>query len=81
MDQEIHLTGLLIPVDWYANGHVKAVALATADEQEIAVGGPLLQNILNHLREKVDIWGTFHGPAHGKRFHVCRIQPVTPSNE
>lgn len=77
MDQEIHLTGLLIPVDWHGNGRVKAVALATADEQEIAVGGPLLQHILNHLRERVDIWGTYDDPVHGKRFRICRIRPVT----
>lgn len=81
MDQEIHFTGLLIPVAWHGNGRVKAVALATADEQEIAVGGPLLHRILGHLREQVDIWGTFDDPVGRKGFRVCRFQPVIPPSK
>ena len=77
MGQEIYLTGLLIPVDWYDNGSVKAVALATADEKEIPIGGPLQNTIVRHLRQQVALWGTFGAPIdrmvlNVNRFHLMR---------
>jgi len=75
MDQEIHLTGLLIPVDWYGNGNVKAVALATDDEKEISIRGLLRDHILHHLRQQVELWGTYEDPIHQTVFQVNRFQP------
>lgn len=77
MVHEIHLRGLLIPVDWHANGRVKTVALATSDEQEIAIGGPLLGHILCHLRQRVDVWGMYDDPVLRNSFCISRIQPLT----
>jgi hypothetical protein len=78
MDQEIYLTGLLIPVDWSGNGSVKAVALATADEKEIPIGGPLQTNIIGHLRQQVALWGTFEDPIGRTVFNVNRFLLVPP---
>ena len=79
MSQEIHLTGLIIPIDWYGNGRVKAVALATNDEKEISIGGPLRDHIIPHLRQQVDLWGTFEDPLHRTVFQVNRFQPKPPT--
>ena len=81
MSREIYLTGLLIPVDWYGNGRVKAVALATDDEQEISIGGPLQDHILHHLRQQVELWGTYEDPIQQAVFQVNRFQPKQPSQE
>lgn len=81
MDQEIYLTGLLIPVDWYSNGSVKAVALATDDESEISIGGPLRSHMARYLRQQVEIWGSFEDPLHQNVFQVCRFQPLGPSRK
>jgi hypothetical protein len=78
MDQEIYLTGLLIPVDWSGNGSVKAVALATADEKEIPIGGPLQTNIIGHLRQQVALWGTFEDPVGRTVFNVNRFHLMPP---
>ena len=78
MDQEIYLTGLLIPVDWSGNGSVKAVALATADEKEIPIGGPLQPNIIGHLRQQVALWGTFEDPIGQTVFNVNRFHLMPP---
>ena len=78
MNQEIYLTGLLIPVDWSGNGSVKAVALATADEKEIPIGGPLQPNIIGHLRQQVALWGTFEDPIGQTVFNVNRFHPMPP---
>jgi hypothetical protein len=79
MNQEIYLTGLLIPVDWSGNGSVKAVALATADEKEIPIGGPLQSNIIGHLRQQVALWGTFENPTGQTVFNVNRFH-LMPSH-
>ena len=81
MDQEIYLTGLLIPVDWYGNGSIKAVALATDDEKEISIGGPLQKNIMCHLRQQVALWGTFEDPLNRAVIQVKRFHPVRPPIE
>ena len=81
MGQEIHLTGLLIPVDWYGNGNVKAVALATDDEKEISIGGPLRNHILHHLRQQVELWGTYEDPIQQTVFQVNRFQPKQTSQK
>jgi len=75
MDREIYLTGLLIPVDWHGNGRVKAVALATDDEREISIGGPLQAHIVHHLRQQVELWGTYDDPIQPTVFQVNRLQP------
>ena len=81
MGREIYLTGLLIPVDWYGNGSVKAVALATDDEQEIFIGGPLQEHIVHHLRQQVELWGTYDDPVHQTVFQVNRFQPKPISHK
>jgi hypothetical protein len=81
MDQEIYLTGLLIPVDWYGNGSIKAVALATDDENEISIGGPLQKNIMRHLRQQVALWGTFEDPINRAVIQVKRLHPLRPPIE
>ena len=79
MNEEIYLTGLLIPVAWYGNGNVKTVALATDDEKEISISGPLQKNIMRHLRQQVALWGTFEDPINCAVFQVKRFHPVRPS--
>lgn len=82
MDREVQLTGLLIPVDWHGSGRVKAVALATADEEEIVIAGPLPNDILRHLRQLVHVWGVFENPVQRRRFYVHRCRSaagVSPS--
>jgi hypothetical protein len=81
MGQEIYLTGLLIPVDWYGNGNVKTVALATDDEKEISIGGPLQNNIMRHLRKQVALWGSFEDPTNQTVFQVRRFHPLQPPPE
>jgi hypothetical protein len=78
MGQEMYLTGLLIPVDWNGNGSVKAVALATADEKEIPIGGPLQNSIIGYLRQQVVLWGTFENPIGQAVFNVNRFQLMRP---
>jgi hypothetical protein len=75
MGREIYLTGLLIPVDWHGNGSVKAVALATDDEKEISIGGPLQEHIVHHLRQQVELWGSYDDPIQPSVFQVNRFQP------
>jgi hypothetical protein len=81
MSREIYLTGLLIPVDWHVNGSVKAVALATDDEKEISIGGPLQEYIIHHLRQQVELWGTYEDPIHQTVFQVNRFQPKPSPQE
>lgn len=81
MNQEIYLTGLLIPIDWFGNGQVKAIALATDDEKEVSIAGPLQDHFLLHLRQKVELWGTYEDPVHQTVFLVNRFQPKQTSHE
>jgi hypothetical protein len=74
MAQEIHLRGLLIPKDWYSNGKIKTLALATDDEKEISIGNPAHHHIMRHLRQRVELWGTFEDPLHHRVFQVNRLK-------
>jgi hypothetical protein len=74
MGREICLEGLLIPKDWYHNGRVKSVVLATDDEKEIHIRNPLQQHIIHHLRQRVALWGTFEDADDQTAFQVNRLQ-------
>ena len=80
MAEEIHLQGLLIPRDWHSNGRVKAFALATDDEQEIVINTPLPSDMIRHIRQRVEIWGTFEDPVLRTVFNVRRLKSRSPSH-
>jgi hypothetical protein len=81
MGQEVCLKGLLIPKDWYHNGRVKSVVLATDDEQEICIRNPLPKQLIHHLRERVALWGTFEEADNQTAFQVNRLQFGRPAPE
>jgi hypothetical protein len=74
MMEETYLEGLLIPKDWHSNGRVKSLALATDDEQEIAIGKPLHRGMIKHMRQRVEIWGVFEDPVLRTVFNVRRLK-------
>jgi len=80
MAEEIHLQGLLIPRDWHSNGRVKSLVLATDDEQEIIISTPLKGEMIQHLRQRVEIWGTFEDPILRSVFNVRRLKSREPSH-
>ncbi len=75
MKEVICLKGLLIPMDWHRNGRVKTVVLATYDENEIFIHNPTQNHIIAHLRQRVELWGTFDDSQHPTVFQVNRLRP------
>ena len=56
-------------------------ALATDDEKEISIGGPLRNHILHHLRQQVELWGSYEDPIQQTVFQVNRFQPKQTSQK
>ena len=81
MEEEICLRGLLIPMDWHGNGRVKTVALATDDEREIFIRNPRHLHVIHHLRQRVELWGTFEDPQNPTVFMIKRLQRQRPTPE
>ncbi|MGD9249841.1 MAG: hypothetical protein PVG19_01385 [Desulfobacterales bacterium] len=74
MVEEVRLNGLLIPNDWHANGRVKSLTLATDDEKEITLSGLPSRLMKLHLRQRVDVWGTFADSQNPAVFKVRRLR-------
>jgi hypothetical protein len=52
------IRGIVIPTDWYENGHPRSVAIATYREQKYLVAeGPKCLQLLSLLNERVVVSG------------------------
>jgi hypothetical protein len=57
------------------------VALATDDEREIFIRNPRHLHVIHHLRQRVELWGTFEDPQNPTVFMIKRLQRQRPTPE
>ncbi len=82
MSADIQLRGLIIPIDWYRDGEIKAIALATSDERFVVIRpGGVEFDFSRLLRQEVELTGNYDPPPNQTTFCVKNLRPVkTPAN-
>jgi hypothetical protein len=71
----INISGIIIPVDWDANGNVVKMAIATHTEEEYFIeDGDKDDRLWSFLREEVKITGVLKRKA-GKK--IIRIKEIS----
>lgn len=74
------INGLVIPVEWDADGKVVAVAIAAFDETTYLVKpGGKGSELLDRLQCEVTVWGKVEGKAPGKTIQIERYLMSTSS--
>jgi hypothetical protein len=71
MSADIQLRGLIIPIDWYRDGKIKTIALATHDEQYVVIRpGGIKFDLSRLLRQEVELTGYYDSPPNETTFCV-----------
>jgi hypothetical protein len=77
MSADIQLRGLIIPIDWYRDGKIKTIALATPDEKFVVIRpGGIQFDLSRLLRQEVELTGDFDPPPNQTTFCVKELRPV-----
>lgn len=77
MSVDIQLRGLIIPIDWYRDGKIKTIALATADEKFVVIRpGGVEFDLSRLLRQEVVLTGDYDPSPNQTTFCVKKLRPV-----
>jgi hypothetical protein len=77
MSADIQLRGLIIPIDWYRDGRIKTIALATPDEQYVVIRPEGIKFDLSRLlRQEVELTGYYDPLPNQATFCVKDLKPL-----